>query len=584
MPLSYHKRNKRLKAGKIPDTMVVQNGKRICSNLTYNVNSTNEDEIMALAVSNGNKTLEYFEILWKNHLHWHKNIYRVLDNVLVVPAYVEIHFLPCPVGFELSSDGACVCATALKEIVISCSIDTIMIQRKSSIWLAIKSKQLNSDPLQYIHQKCPYDYCRPDTFEFDLNDTDALCDHNRSGILCGACKPGYSLVLGGTECRQCSNIYLLLLIPFGLAGILLIMFLSLTDMTVAAGTINGLLFYANIITDNKTTFFSAQAAEGFLSVFIAWLNLDFGIKTCFYDGLDAFAFTWLQLSFPVYIWLLALGIIIACRHFSFVNRLCGTNIVQVLATLFLLSYTKLQTTIATSLSFIVVEVSNGEKMFVWLKDGNVPYLQGKHIALFLINLIMLCVLLVYTLSIVFGPWFQRKTQHRVFCWILKLKPLFDAYFGPLKDQHRYWTGVLLLSRIILSLVSAVNVFGDNSINLLAIIFVTVLLLWRSGSVYKFFSLSLLDTFFLLNLVVLASITLFNKLSLNKNQSAIIYVSTGSGFAVFCAILLYHCIKSFKKFLASRQRPHPLLEVGNDTTGEEDSDDDMLGVIDTGRTL
>ena len=34
-----------------------------------------------------------------------------------------------------------------------------------------------------------------------------------------------------------------------------------------------------------------------LNVFIAWLSLDFGIESCFYSGMNAYAKTWLQLVF-----------------------------------------------------------------------------------------------------------------------------------------------------------------------------------------------------------------------------------------------------------------------------------------------
>ena len=574
--------------GRIPEAMLIQNGERTCSNISYRINSKKRNEVMVLTVSN-DMIEQYLVALWQDdHSLWIPHIIKVLMHGLVVPVYVEIHFHHCPVGFELSPDGACGCSTALKEFVIDCSIDTMLIQRKPSYWIAPKnySEQHNNASALYLtHRHCPFDYCRNGTFQFSLEDADAQCSHNHSGILCGACKPGYSLILGGTECRQCTDIYLLLLIPFGLAGLGLIVFLSLTDMTVASGTINGLLFYANILTDNKATFFPPAAAESFPSVFIAWLDLDFGIKSCFYDGLDAYAFTWLQLSFPIYIWVLAFVTIIACRHVSFMSKLCGTNIVPVLATLFLLSYTKLLNTITDSLSCTVVDVSNGEKLLVWLKDGNIPYLQGKHIALFLVNFVFLLILLAYTLSIVLGPWLQRKTQYRVFCWVLKLKPLFDAYFGPLKDQHRYWTGVLLLSRMVLCLASAVNILGDDSINLLAIItinFLLVVILWQSGSVYKSYSLSILDSFFIINLGILASVTLFNKLSSGGSQYVAIYVSTGSACAVFCVILLYHCFRSLRKCFARRQEPHHLLADG--TPNEEDSDDDMLDAIDANRKI
>ena len=109
------------------------------------------------------------------------------------------------------------------------------------------------------------------------------------------------------------------------------------------------------------------------------------------------------------------------------NKLCGRNIVHVLATLFLLSYTKIQRTIAAGLSFTIVDVSNGTKYIAWLSDGNVCYLEGKHIPLFLISVSFLLALFIpYTLSITFGPWLQSKTQYKVFCWVLKLKPFFDA--------------------------------------------------------------------------------------------------------------------------------------------------------------
>ena len=61
------------------------------------------------------------------------------------------------------------------------------------------------------------------------------------------------------------------------------------------------------------------------SIFILWLNLDFGIETCFIDGLDGYIQTWLQFVFPVYIWVLV-GLIILVSHYSpqFANLL-GNN-------------------------------------------------------------------------------------------------------------------------------------------------------------------------------------------------------------------------------------------------------------------
>ena len=81
--------------------------------------------------------------------------------------------------------------------------------------------------------------------------------------------------------------------------------------------------------------------------------------------------------------------------------------------------------------------------------------------------------------------------------------------------------------------------------------------------------------------------LYNKFSQDPDSSqyVTISVSVGSVFAVFCLILLYHCLKRLGLPAAiSKLHPLParvplLEEVDN---CEEDSDEDMLNVIDEGR--
>ena len=102
---------------------------------------------------------------------------------------------------------------------------------------------------------------------------------------------------------KCTNNYLVLLIPFALMGVALVFLLLVCRLTVATGTLSGLVFYANIVQANGTIFLSVESTDT-LSVFIAWISLDFGIETCFYNGLDAYSKTWLQFVFPVYIYLL----------------------------------------------------------------------------------------------------------------------------------------------------------------------------------------------------------------------------------------------------------------------------------------
>ena len=99
--------------------------------------------------------------------------------------------------------------------------------------------------------------------------------------------------------------------------------------------------------------------------------------------------TWLLFAFPFYIWMIVGIIIYLSRRSITIVKLVGSSAVSVLATLFLLSYAKLQRIVIISFSFTYYVQNffgDGRPLAVWLYDGNIPFLQRKHIALFLMAL------------------------------------------------------------------------------------------------------------------------------------------------------------------------------------------------------
>jgi hypothetical protein len=56
-------------------------------------------------------------------------------------------------------------------------------------------------------------------------------------------------------------------------------------MTVAVGTLKGLIFYANVVYANKDISFPFQETN-FITVIISWLNLELGIYTCYFPGME----------------------------------------------------------------------------------------------------------------------------------------------------------------------------------------------------------------------------------------------------------------------------------------------------------
>ena len=286
-----------------------------------------------------------------------------------------------------------------------------------------------------FHKQCPFDYCKLHDLSLNLYTPDDQCMFNRSGILCGACQPGLSQVLGTSKCEKCSNMWLLLIIPFALAGVALVMCLMVLNLTASTGTINGLIFYANIVRANTATFFPGQTANTFLSWFIAWLNLDLGIEACFYNGLSAYAKTWLQFVFPLYIWFMVTVIIVSSHYSTRAAKIFGNNAVQVLATLFLLSYAKLLRSAVMIFQPLQLNYTNYTRM-VWYYDGNIGYLQKEHIPLFVAALFFLILLFIPYTLILFGiQWLQPFSHYKLLSWIHKFKPLFDDNTGPYKDKQ-----------------------------------------------------------------------------------------------------------------------------------------------------
>ena len=168
-------------------------------------------------------------------------------------------------------------------------------------------------------------------------------------------------MLGNCRCQKCSNEHILLLIAFAAAGIILVAFLSVLRLTVATGMINSIILYANIVQANKTIFF-LKPDINVLTVLIAWMNLDLGMPTYFYHGMDAYAHTWLQFVFPIYIWILLSLIIITSRYSTFITKLIGSNPIAVLATLLLMSYTKILKTFIEIYFSVQLEYPDNKKV------------------------------------------------------------------------------------------------------------------------------------------------------------------------------------------------------------------------------
>ena len=319
-----------------------------------------------------------------------------ISHLLFTQLIIHLKKEDSALGFMKRVDSCeCVCLPLITSIKLNCDTNGHVI-RNNQQWVGVTYASSKHGRVIAL-KRCPSDYCRADKnpLKTQLKDPDKLCAFNRSGILCGGCKPNFSRVLGSSRCKKCTSINLLIIIPCTLlAGLILIVVLILLDITVSVGTISGLIFYANIIRAQHITFFGSETTFK-LSVFIAWLNFDLGIETCLFDGLDSYVETWLQFCFPLYILIIAFIIIISSHYSMRISKICSKNIVPVLATLFLLSYSKLLQLVVDVVIFTRILHSDGYINPVWLYDGNVDYLKGKHVPLFLVTILLQILLIIY---------------------------------------------------------------------------------------------------------------------------------------------------------------------------------------------
>ena len=504
----------------------------------------------------------------------------VLGEVLGWDVSILVVIEDCPIGFVLDKmSGQCRCEQFLDSSNVKCNVSDTPFKflRSGNSWFSY----INNTQCITGTTRCPFDYCNRSNVSFDIMAPDHQCVANRAGILCGQCQSHLSIMLGSNCCGACSNWYLFLLPVFALAGIVLVAVLMFLNLSVSVGTINGLLFYANMVNLNEVFFFP-NGSVPVVSQFISWLNLDLGIEVCLFDGLDGYWNTWLQFAFPAYLFLLMGGIIVGCRYSVWLCRLCGSHAVPALATLFLMSYTKILLTVTNAL-YMSQLPCNGSMLTVWSVDGKIEYGSGKHLVLVLISCGVLVVGLAYPVLVLCAPLLERYShkcipQHR---WnpVARLKPLLDAYGGPYKDKYRLWTGVTLMVRLILTVTFSFTSgkLAVTNASIIITVVVGIFIFWSfANGVYKEMYLSILEAFHLLNLFLLSTVSLtIASLNSSDYQKATI-ASVSLCFVVCLVTMAMHLwwnfnLKKIKRRLGFKDHPKyiPVPQVSANEADEED---------------
>ena len=480
---------------------------------------------------------------------------------------MNVSLTECSNGF-FYVEGHCQCEPKFKDFseLVSCSDMYGNISVKDTVWFGNLNgnKQLGDNADNYVADFCYSLNCNSTHVQgqgsqwlvVNTSDLDAQCPGNRSGLFCGGCSEGFSVVLGTSRCRECRGYaYISLIIVFAILGILLLAAIAFLQVNVSDGWINGVILYANIYTIfsgaliPRRVVFPANFNVYFL---FNWLSLQWGIESCFYEGMTPLAHNGLELVFPIYLVLLVVATVVISRFSANIkwHNLFG-NPLKVIATLLLLTFSAFMGICMRILGFMFVHTFSGETQIRWLFDGNISYFfSPSRIILVLLSIVIICVQVAFVLFLLIPCHCGKyrlsccaRTQRRAL-------PFIDAFQAPFKDTlyiSRSWEGWRFFFRIILHIV-ANYVFSQES-RLWLLLF--ALILFHSAqsllSPHKFWGRNVLDSFFTLNMSLLVILLLAsdNFDVTNEVFLAFYHILLSCACLVSISVLLYSCYPVLK---------------------------------------
>ena len=526
-------------SGELGDGQRQQKVNETCKNLTFSVKSTAANETLMIHAEGP------------------------CDHLGISTASITITFndCTCPLGFhvviEKNMTCKCDCDSKLYQHLSVCSLNmtVTVFRRNDNVWIGYFEQYSG-----YVIYQCPFDYCNTQTSDENINlnftnGSDSQCAFNRSGLLCGSCKPGFSLSIGSSHCVRCKNTWPVILVGILVLvfvyGVILVTVILVLDLTVAVGTINGLLFYANVVGSDSNAFLQFKQFP-YLIMILKWLNMSVSVDTCFIKGMNGLIQTWIEILFPAYVFALILSIILLSKYSpKFAQCLGKGNPVAVLATLILLFYAKLLKNTINIFSFAIIKYPDNHREVVWSPDATVKYLKGSHIPLFLLGILILGLVLLYTILLFSWQWLLPLSNKMLFRFVrnTRLNLFMEANLAPYKPKYRFWTGLLLFVRIILHLVPAMNYNNNPHLNLLAVglsvTFLIALKAYFGNNLYKTVTLDYLELSYYFNIVLLTVVTSYS-LGQVKYCEAAATVSVSIALVMFLGTLVFHIVQTLRK--------------------------------------
>ena len=383
-----------------------------------------------------------------------------------IPSKLMLHgiqLLDCPIGFELNvTEGKCVCSRALYKLhksyssyqpdcQISSESDNSIptITRINSEWIGIyQLLDLNGTVVAFGAALNCFEFCRYKSGKTklivddtnvkiadsnDLSNSIPLCVKNREGLLCSQCITGYSAVFGSSECKQCSNWWLLGLIVYVAAGPLVIYLLYALKLTLTTGTLNGIIFCIQIFGFFNPPSINLKEMNWLVS---GWIHTQLSHPLCLYNGMTELWKQGLSTVYQIYVLSILLGIILLSRFSVRISNKIANSSIQILVTVVHISFSYLLTSIMDVFTPVTVYTNNTEEpMQVWFKYPTAKYGKGSHLVLMIFTSLVVGPILGVYMTVLLAGRPLMRINYRIREYI---RPVYEAIHAPYKRNKEFF--------------------------------------------------------------------------------------------------------------------------------------------------
>ena len=207
---------------------------------------------------------------------------RYVGRQVLVNTIPDIKMRSCHEGFH-PAGSTCACMDSLDEGVARCDSDGKTVYLMQGYWAG------NVDG-KFVTHHCPADYCNvtksviPGEYRYFSGH---VCkgDRDQNSVLCGACKPGYSILFGNEHCSSCSDWQLFLIIGYVLGLIAVTLIVLVLNPNLSSGHLGACLYSYQMMKILTPEGFNFDPFIEFL-VGLSKLQIHIADGICFKSGLN----------------------------------------------------------------------------------------------------------------------------------------------------------------------------------------------------------------------------------------------------------------------------------------------------------